>query len=520
MLTDLESRFRQVAPAVDFCSMRFQRSVDQSLSVRQSVPLPVGRSDNAGVMITVIDGGGYGYGATSDLSAAGLKRAADQAAAWAKKSAGACVVDFRKVQMPEPTGQYEGPNEKPWQDTSLSDKFDMLMAMNEQLKVSDKIADWSASIWHRDVEMLIVTAGGGSFHQTVHLTAPQMRATAAEAGESQTRTFGGFNFGQQGCMEVLERYGMPDAPPRVAAEAMELLAAPNCPSGKMDLLLGPDQMVLQIHESIGHPLELDRILGDERNYAGTSFVTPEMIGNYRYGSDLLNIAFDPTLPMQFASYGRDDEGAKAEKQYLIKNGILVRVLGGTVSQARTGLPGVSNARADTWNRPPIDRMANINLEPGDSTFDDMVASVQRGVYGQLLVHRRQPKQVPVRLRVRPSHRERQTRGDRQEPELSRHFGDVLAEPQGRRRTGERRGDGHAQLRQGRAEPEPDGRAFQPGLPVRQRGRFRRRISDPASEGIIPCSSYFLNSSITSPHSFAGKRCCSPVSPANPAISCD
>jgi len=161
---------------------------------------------------------------------------------------------------------------------------------------------------------------------------------------------------------------------------LELLAAPNCPSGAMDLLLSPDQMVLQIHESIGHPLELDRILGDERNYAGTSFVTTDMIGKFRYGSDLLNITFDPSLPIQFASYGWDDEGAKAEKQFLIQNGILVRVLGGTVSQARTGLTGVSNARADTWNRPPIDRMANLNLEPGASTMDKMIASVRRGIY--------------------------------------------------------------------------------------------------------------------------------------------
>jgi predicted Zn-dependent protease len=146
------------------------------------------------------------------------------------------------------------------------------------------------------------------------------------------------------------------------------------------VLLAPDQMILQIHESIGHPLELDRILGDERNFAGTSFVTLDMLGSYRYGSDLLNVTFDPTEPAELASYGWDDEGTRAEKVHLIREGILLRPLGGAISQARAGVPGVASARADNWNRPPIDRMANLNLEPGDADFDALVASIDRGVY--------------------------------------------------------------------------------------------------------------------------------------------
>jgi len=380
VLKELESRFRQAAPAADFCSMRFYRCRDEDVSVRQSVPDPVRRSENAGVMITVIHGGGLGYGATSDLSASGLARAAAQAATWAKRSAGVSVVDFSKVAMPHPVGNYEGPNARPWESVSLAEKFDLLGSLSRQLKAGDKIADWSASIWHKDIETLYLTADGGRVYQRFHMTAPKMRATASDAGDSQTRTFGGFSYAQQGGLEVLDHYHTLEAPRRIAEEAIELLAAPNCPAGAMDVLLAPDQMVLQIHESIGHPLELDRILGDERNYAGTSFVTLDMLGKYRYGSDLLNIAFDPSLPEQLASYGYDDEGAKAEKQYLIKAGILQRAHGGTISQARTGLPGVSNARADTWNRPPIDRMANINLEPGTSGLDEMIASVDRGIY--------------------------------------------------------------------------------------------------------------------------------------------
>jgi predicted Zn-dependent protease len=147
----------------------------------------------------------------------------------------------------------------------------------------------------------------------------------------------------------------------------------------MDLLLMPDQMMLQIHESIGHPLELDRILGDERNYAGTSFVTLDMFGTYRYGSDLLNVSFDPTHDEEFASYAFDDDGAVAQKTLLIERGILQRPLGGELSQQRARVAGVANTRACSWNRPPIDRMANLNVEPGDTPLADMIAATERGI---------------------------------------------------------------------------------------------------------------------------------------------
>src|SRR5687767_12162629 len=154
--------------------------------------------------------------------------------------------------------------------------------------------------------------------------------------ETQSRSL---DAARQGGFESVEEAGFVGSGARLAEAALELLAAPNCPSGTMDLLLMPDQMMLQVHESIGHPLELDRILGDERNYAGTSFVTPDMIGSYRYGSDLLNITFDPTRSEEFASYGFDDDGQPAWREHLICDGILVRGLGGMTSQARTGLSG-------------------------------------------------------------------------------------------------------------------------------------------------------------------------------------
>src|SRR5437879_6055291 len=164
---------------------------------------------------------------------------------------------------------------------------------------------------------------GGDVLQRYRFVMPGMSVTAHADGDTQTRTLNGYRgLAQQGGEDMLDRFGFVGSGRRLADEALQLLLAPNCPAGTMDVLLLPDQMVLQIHESIGHPLELDRILGDERNFAGTSFVTLDMFDSYQYGSDILNVTFDPTIEEEFSSYGYDDEGSKAQKEYLIKNGLL------------------------------------------------------------------------------------------------------------------------------------------------------------------------------------------------------
>jgi predicted Zn-dependent protease len=380
MLDQLERRFRDIAPAAQHVSLRYVRTRDESVYVRQDVLQPVSTCDDAGVMITVVDGGGMGAAATSDLSESGLRDAATRAHDWARRTAGRSVVDFGTIPQPTGDSSYRTPEQQPWASVPLADKVALLREECARLKTSERIVDWSSSLWSTQTETLILQAGGGRVHQQLAVVVPMLQATANDGPETITRTFGGHAGGRQGGLEVLEAVGFRGAAPGVAAEALELLDAPDCPSGAMDLLLDPDQMVLQIHESIGHPLELDRILGDERNYAGTSFVTRDMFGSYRYGSDLLNVTFDPTVPDEIASYGFDDDGQPATKAFLIRKGILERPLGGTTSQVRAGMPGVSNARATSWNRQPIDRMANINLEPGDASFDDMVASVERGVW--------------------------------------------------------------------------------------------------------------------------------------------
>lgn len=379
MLQHIKDYFYQVAPKVDFCSLRFVSESSESLAVRQNIPQPIHTSEDRGVMLTVYNGGGMGYAATSDLTLSGLHQAVKQACDWAHKSAAHSVVDFRKIVVEPPRGEYIGPQHQPWNSQSLSEKMDLLQRECERLKTDPRIVNWGTFLWHTDVETLYLTTDGGYVHQSFSSLVPRMTAVANSGSETQSRSLGGHEC-RQGGLEVLEKIGFLQAAPRIADEALQLLTAPNCPSDMMDVLLAPDQMILQIHESIGHPLELDRILGDERNYAGTSFVTPDMFGSYPYGSDLLNITFDPTQREELASYGFDDEGLPAKREYLIQDGILQRALGGFISQMRVQVPGVANSRACSWNRPPIDRMANLNLEPGESSLDQMIESVQNGIY--------------------------------------------------------------------------------------------------------------------------------------------
>jgi len=363
----------------DFWSLRFVDERSENYAVRKNVPMPLVATTDRGVMATVYADGGYGYAATSDLSPAGLAAVVERAATWARSTARLALLDTRKLPFPQPAGNYQSPG---YHDADLTRRewYDLLAEESRQAGCDPRIVDWEASVEVRTASHRLVTSTGGDVAQRFRFVMPGMAVTAHADNVTQSRTLNGYRgICQQGGLEILKRFGFAGGGRRIAEEVLELLAAPNCPSGTMDVLLAPDQMILQIHESIGHPLELDRILGDERNFAGTSFVTPDMFGTYRYGSDLLNVTFDPTRPEELASYAYDDDGTRAEKAHLIRNGILERPLGGAISQARAGLPGVANSRADNWNRPPIDRMANLNLEPGDASMEELIAGIEHGV---------------------------------------------------------------------------------------------------------------------------------------------
>jgi predicted Zn-dependent protease len=374
MLAALRAAFRQLRCDAPFWSLRGVAETHESLAIRQDAPEPPRLGIDRGAMLTAIVDGGYGYCATSDLSVPGLQAALDCACSWAVATRAASVRRFDPHQMPAPSEYSCDTGDEP----ALSRQALLAILAEEcrRAKIDDRIVERVAAVDRREVEQVYLTNTGGDVWQRFRYTVPHARVVANHGTETQARSF---EHAQQTGLGAIERSGFIGCGRRLADEALQLLAAPNCPTGTMDVLLMPDQMMLQIHESIGHPLELDRILGDERNYAGRSFVTPDMFGSYRYGSELLDVTYDPSLPSEIATFAFDDDGSASDKVWLIRAGVLERPLGGRISQLRTGLSGTANSRACSWNRPPIDRMANLNVEPGASTLEEMIRSIERGV---------------------------------------------------------------------------------------------------------------------------------------------
>jgi TldD protein len=205
-------------------------------------------------------------------------------------------------------------------------------------------------------------------------------ATCIGETESQVRSYPQ-SFGQfeTGGYETVLAWDYPGNAPRIADEAAALLRAPQCPEGEMTVILEASQLALQIHESVGHAIELDRILGWEAALAGTSHLELEKLGEHRYGSELMNITADATLPGALGTFGYDDEGTPAQRVPIVDGGTWVGVLSGRVSAARAGLPPGGMVRGDGYGRMPMVRMTNVGLIPGDSSLEEMIAETERGV---------------------------------------------------------------------------------------------------------------------------------------------
>lgn len=386
-IENIVKRFsHQLPKQLDYCSLRWVRRHKQIISSEKNILRSVENDFDEGMMICVVDKGGIGYSATADVSETGFQAALLEASRLAGLSAQFSSVDYSQVPFSHEVGRYDSSGQaqiavnqyNPWQSVSLADKVGLLQMETEKLKTHDKIVHWGGELIMSNADVVLLTNQGGEICQSVESCFPNLWVTAHDKGETQRRSLAGGGRCMQGGWEQAQIYLCNQAE-RLSDQVIQLLYAENCPSINTDLLLMPDQLMLQIHESIGHPLELDRILGDERNYAGTSFVGLEMFGNYQYGSDLLNVSFDPTVNGELASCSFDDEGTPATKQMLIENGKLIRGLGGRISQTRANTNGVANARAETWNRAPTDRIANLNIEPGDTTLEQMIASTEKGV---------------------------------------------------------------------------------------------------------------------------------------------
>lgn len=381
MIAELTQALAALDLPADWIGLRGVKQNQTTRSARDGLPRSNGKSLTQGVMVEVLVDGQLGYGATNSLHLDSLKAAAARAYQQAKVAREWGVFQGTVATRPRVTGQYISPCLKPFDALTPGEINDILAKICQTLKVSDQIVQTSAMVFTKETESWFVSSNGSEVYQKFLHLSTDYTATAQEGALVQRRTDNGWlAHCYQGGLERLLEPDLWQRVQQIGEQAVELLTAAECPTTRTTLVLAPDQMLLQIHESVGHPLELDRILGDERNYAGGSFVSLEDFGHLTYGSPLMNITFDPTVPGEFASYRFDDTGAPATKEYVIQAGKLLRGLGSLESQARAGVPGVACARATSWNRSPIDRMANLNLEPGTTSFEDLISQVEQGVY--------------------------------------------------------------------------------------------------------------------------------------------
>lgn len=334
-----------------------------------------------GLIVEVFNRGAFGYAATSDLSESGIISAYQQATRMAIQASVYNIYNFDLSVRPSESGIYRTPCDTPFSTFNRREVNDLLFNLTNTLRQSERVVSAFSIVSITERKSNFASTSGNLIEQEFIFTSTGLSATAIHDGQTQTRTDGGLlAFSYQKGLEALASEKMLERATRICEQAVELSEAEDCPSGFYPVVLAPDQMMLQIHESVGHPLEIDRILGDECNYAGWSFVKLEDFGSLQYGSELMNITFDPSISHQLASYGFDDSGARAQKEFIIKEGVLQRGLGGLESEVRSGVSGVSCFRTCSWNRAPIDRMANLNLEPGDSSITEMLSSVEKGIY--------------------------------------------------------------------------------------------------------------------------------------------
>ncbi len=380
MSDELKKLIKDINSPAEWVALRKVKETTQFLVARNGQFESCSTNLDEGYMVEVLCEGQFAYVAASDQSREAIQRACDQAVFLAKSMAPWKLYSFTKDVRNIYSGEYQTPTHTPLSSLAKDEAIHLLMKATKEMKVSEKIVNTSGYIVLVEKESHIFTSTGADIYQHTSQVLSDLEAVAQEGSQIQTRSTGLPCY--QGGLELIDPVLLEEEAQRVAREAIELLTAEPCPTGLYDLVLAPDQLYLQLHESIGHPLEIDRILGDERNYAGWSFVNLSDFGTLQYGSPLLNVVFDPTIPNELATYGYDDTGLKATKEYLIKDGLLVRGLGGSESQKRSGVPGVACTRASSWNRPPIDRMANVNIEPGSSSFEDMISGVEKGIFMQ------------------------------------------------------------------------------------------------------------------------------------------
>jgi predicted Zn-dependent protease len=320
ILYDLE----QLLPSADWVGLREVRETNTTRYVRDGKPQANGRNQTHGIMVEVLANGQFGYASTNQLDLNSIQTAARDAYQQAIAASKFAIHKFTTAQRPKAIGQYYSPFQVPLDAISVGEINDLLIKVCKALQVSAKIVKTSAYMIATETEVRFLSSNGSDIYQKFLMIATDYAAVGQDGNIIQRRGDNGqLARCNQAGLELLDQDSVLRRSQIIGEQVLELLSAEDCPTTTTSLVLAPDQMLLQIHESVGHPLEIDRILGDERNYAGSSFVKLGDFGNLIYGSEIMNISFDPTVSGEYASYGFDDVGMPATKEFLIKDGLLL-----------------------------------------------------------------------------------------------------------------------------------------------------------------------------------------------------
>lgn len=366
-----------------YADIRIVHREEQQLKVKNGVVAAVSHRISRGFGVRVIVQGAWGFAASSTINPDEIDRIAALAVQVARASA---IVPGRKpvrlAPCPAVTAHYASRFEIDPFDTPLEEKVSLLLGADAEMRRVKGVGIAESNLIAFRDEKTFASSEGSFIEQTITETGAGIEATAVAESEVQKRSYPA-SFGRQqlqkGYEMVLDLDLIGHAGP-TAEQAVALLAAPQCPAGVTNIILEGSQFALHIHESCGHPTELDRVMGTEASFAGTSFLTPDKLGAFRYGSPLVNLVADATSPGGLGTFAYDDEGVAAQRVYLVRDGLFEGYLSSRETAAELGLTSGGAMRADGWANIPLIRMTNINLEPGEWELEDLIADTDEGLY--------------------------------------------------------------------------------------------------------------------------------------------
>lgn len=383
-MRDLTDRALDTAAArgASYADVRIVRRDEEQVTVKTGRVEAVASSESEGFGVRVLVDGAWGFASSRILTAAEADRVAALAVRIAKASATALRSPVVLDDRPPATGRYVTPVEEDPFAVPLETKIADLLAADEAMRRVRGIA-FTETLYGAQREAKTFAASDGSFvEQVIVHTGAGYEANAVEGDELQRRSYpdNGGGWGSGG-YEIVRGFDLAGHAERIASEAVELLRAPQLPPGVRTIVLHPSQLYMQVHESCGHPTELDRAFGTEASYAGTSFLLPDMLGSFRYGSELVDIVADATVPGALGTFGWDDEGVAAQQVPLVAEGMFVGYLSSRETAPRIGRTSGGAMRADGWDRIPLIRMTNVNLLPKPGmTFEQIVEDTDDGLY--------------------------------------------------------------------------------------------------------------------------------------------